>query len=434
MNLDNDVIYHALRSKGSYLQVVSAGISLDVLAHHGCRAWRFIQKYVADYSDVPPAGLVKELTEVEITPPAEDVSLDFLVDKIFERREFNVMKAGFPEVGRFLEAGEVKEARDRWEGVTDTLGEVRAKRSGLITLGDVVEQVRRNYLDAKRGVMGMPFPWPSLNDWTRGMLPSTLTFFVARPAVGKTWIVALIMIYCWMLGKKVLIVSPEMGADELAERVVCAHGRVSFGGVVSGVLSSVAESDLNREVDFLKSEESGSDRFIILDDDDKMTPELIEAIVESERPDIVGIDSTYMLKVTDWGKSNEKFAATVGWMRLCAKRSHIPWIGMSQLSRDATKIDAASWEKVKSGQATGGLENTAAKSDETLWHVHNLFALFRDEEVQNELSMVALKIRRRAKGGMFCRLDWNLETMCFNELYNSNPSFGVSTEAEEYLY
>lgn len=419
MDLDNAVLWVALSSKSSQLEVRAAGIDQAVLTKEAGRVWRFILEYTTTYGDVPPLEVVADNTGVEVVPSSDNVSIDYLADKLFERYDFNAIQRGSLDVARWLEEGNVSEARNTFLGVSDIIGESAARRLGVHTLGDYAGDVRANYLSAERGETGVLFPWEALNLWTRGMFPKTLTFFVARPSMGKTFAIVITLLQAWLDGKKVLIVSPEMGASELAERIIAIKAKIPYGALISGSLSSMTRDVLNQEVDDLSAVGSAASGFLILDDEDRLKPDEINRIVEMERPDIVGVDSAYMLKLTDYGRSNEKFAATVDWMRRsCRRPPYSPWIGVSQLSRDFSKLDAESINRLKEGRGTGGAEGTAARSDELLWNVHNLFLLHRDEELRerNQAMIAALKIRRRAEAGMTCFVNWDFETMNFEEV------------------
>lgn len=420
MDLDNEILRASLRSKAGLLKIISMGVSHEMLSRDAARGLDFIRKHVDQYRDVPSTGVLLESTGVRIIDAEETPNLEFVVDKLFERREFEIMRTAYLEIGDRIENGELKQAKDRWTKTADRLVSLKSKKSGVKTLADLAPAVMKRYEDAKDGVMGVKFMWPKVNLWTRGMMPKTLTFFLARPGVGKTFVLTVTLMGAWLDGYKILIVSPEMDAESLAERVVCAHATISYPGIVSGVLSEMSEKALKNEIAALQTPEYMAERFLILDDEDNLTPDTIMGVVENERPDIVGVDSSYMLRVTNFGRDNEKFAETVGWMRRSARRTGIPWVGVSQLSREATKLDSKQMERMKTGESTAGVENMAAKSDELLWSVDNLIGLNRDDDMEKARQMLVsgLKVRRRGVGGGILSFlcNWDLESMNFDEI------------------
>jgi len=260
-----------------------------------------------------------------------------------------------------------------------------------------------------------------MTDVTMGMWPGTLTFFVARPGVGKSWTVILIAMHAWTEGKKVLIVSPEMNRVELAERIVARHGQFHYGNMVGAKLGMFAEKKLYKVYEELEQ----STGFYILDDEDRLEPGYIEEAVEAIDPDLIGIDSIYMLRVAKGkvksgpgsrGGRYDRILDTVDWLRGFSKRTKKPVVGISQLSREG-KVKKGQKRKIKKGQSTGGLEDALAMTDTILWDTHNLFAIFQDDDMKHDkqIMYVPLKARRQANWSAIVSR-WDMDTMNFDQM------------------
>lgn len=317
----------------------------------------------------------------------------------------------------------------------DRFRDERLRKGKVRNISDVIPDVEQMYERTKRGETGVPFPWPTMTEMTLGLWPGTLTFFVARPGVGKSWTAVIIAWNAWMQGNKVLIVSPEMSRVELGERVVAKHGGISYGDLVGATLGMYEEQRLYEAFKALKTTEA-AENFRIIDDEDRLEPGYIEDAIDDLKPDVVLVDSVYMMKVADGGVKSgpgsrgdrqERMVATVSWLRRTAKRTGIPVVGVSQLARSGGKLKKKTKEKVKRGESTGGLEETLAMTDTILWDVHNLFALYQDDDMKlhNQMMYVPLKVRRRAKiAGVVA--SWDMTTMKFEEI-------GTKVESEEHV-
>ena len=231
---------------------------------------------------------------------------------------------------------------------------------------------------------------------TMGLWPGTLTFFAARPGSGKTFCIVMIALYGWMKGHRVLIVSPEMSSAELAERAYAIRFRVPYRGVIGGSLGVFVESDFFKGIRSLKE----TDGFFIIDESEDMTPERIEQAIDAVNPDLIGIDSVYMIR-TARGNRYERMLTTVDWLRELAKRKDKPVVALSQFNRD------------KGGNAMSNF----AMTDTIAWDAHNLFGLKQDEDMREikQMEFEAIKVRRQAFQKNV-RVSWNFDTMEFTEI------------------
>jgi len=254
--------------------------------------------------------------------------------------------------------------------------------------------------------------------------------FVANDViVHNTWTAVIMAMHVWQVAKlKVLIVSPELGRVELGERCVAKYGGFSYKDMVSAELGVFAEPKFYQVIEELKANGEG---LYILDDEDRLQPDYIEQAVEAVQPDIVIIDSLYMLRVErgkvksgagSKGDRMERVVETINWMRGLSRKKRsfapegLPVVGIHQLSRDG-KVRSDAAKSIKSGRGTGGLEDTVALSDALFWNAHNLFAMYQDQYMMqdHQLMYVPLKARRQTKVSSLV-ISWDLVTMDFKEL------------------
>jgi replicative DNA helicase len=403
-----------------------AGVHDDLLTGAAKRAWGFVCKYTSDHGVMPPMTLVKENTGFEASPVDDGVTIRYVADKLFDRKQFYVVQEHLTETSQLLDRGDQEGAVGRCLEDADRLKGLRAAGLRVHTLADTARDVQESYRAIAGGARGVEMPWESINRINLGLHPGTLTFLVARPSIGKTWMCVICASYAWAHGgKRVLVVSPEMDRVELCERVIAYHGQFNYSAMISGTLGAFAEPKFDAEIERLSDPvKSFSDRFFILDDEGMMSPDAIEAAGDAVDPDLVCVDSTYMLKATENGKyfrgqdKKERVDAVAEWLRSYARRKRIPVMAISQLSRDAKKIKRKSQKKIKEGISTGGLEDTLAFTDVIFQHSHNVFALMRDEDMllNRQMAIVVLKVRRPVTMTRTVMINWDLENMNFAEI------------------
>lgn len=403
------------------------GIEPKLLVNKAARAsWKFVLDYHKEHGKVPGALTVTENTGFPFGPPVDDnVTAKYVAQKLFERAEGRALEYGLSKAYEALEEGQQAASVAEVFALADHLRKKKALQLQVKTLGEVAPEVLKRYEDIKAGVMGIKFPWPIMNGMTMGLWPKTLTCFVARPGVGKTWTAVNIAMHArYVENKRVLIVSPEIDAVEMGERLISMKGQFAYGSMVEGTLGFMVEKHLKALVTDLEGGQEGDDIWI-LDDEDKISPEFIEQAVAAVEPDIVIIDSIYMLRVSEGkikkgagskGGRYDRILETIDWMRSFARRSGLPLVCISQLSREG-KVKKGAIEAVKAGRGTGGLEDALAMSDTLLWDVHNLFAIWQDVDMRmdKQLMFIPLKVRRAAKiSGLVIK--WDMEMMDFSEI------------------
>lgn len=255
-------------------------------------------------------------------------------------------------------------------------------------------------------------------------VPETESFIGNDIIVHNSWVAVLVALTAWAGGqRKVLIVSPELNRVELAERAIAAHGHIPYTELVQGMLGNIAEKELRRVVDGLHQV---AGNLVIVDNEDRLSPIQIEQAVDVLQPDLVVVDSLYMLRASQPSPGKGKGGAAtsrqdrlveiVDWMRRLARSRRIPVVGIHQLSRDG-KVHKDAVRALKAGQGTGGLENAVAVTDTLLWAAHNLFALYQDKYMREDKIMliVPLKVRRHANISSIVT-KWDMVSMQFDEI------------------
>jgi len=231
-------------------------------------------------------------------------------------------------------------------------------------------------------------------------VPGTCCFIANDIVAHNTFAITIILRHAWQEGYRVLMVSPEMSAEEIAERGFSIQLHTCYRDIVSGSLGEFREDTFFEGIRELK----GMDGFYILDATDKMEPRAIEAAIDIVKPDVVGMDSVYMIR-SGPGNRYDRMLVTVDWLREVAKRKDIPVIALTQFNKEAAN------------RKHGGTMETFAMTDTITWDAHNLFGLKQDEDMKKDKRMefMAIKVRRPAfKQNV--HTNWDFDIMDFSEI------------------
>lgn len=286
-------------------------------------------------------------------------------------------------------------------------GSVRMPDSLFAYGNDVVEL----YEKVKNGYTGIPLPWDRLTELTMGMWPGTMTVFVARPKIGKSMVCVLSARYAWSIGNRVLVVSPEMSKLEMAERFFVIDSGISYGNVIKGTLTDPEFGKLKNRVDDLKV----ADNLWIMDSTDDLSGIGIESAIRACRPQLVAVDSIYMLRFG--GDKMERAQAALNWLGVTCKRYDFASVAFSQLNRGAEVSE-------KKG---GGIRlGTIALTDQMGWDAHAVFALEQDKDMKADKIMTIRPLAaRRSTSGLpyMIKYRWDFDDMDFTTEIDDDSDF-----------
>lgn len=135
--------------------------------------------------------------------------------------------------------GEVSEVLDQVEQKIVKI--IKNRRSGEFqSIQDVLANVQKNLeklSESKGQVTGIPTGWIELDKLTSGLHENQLIILAARPAMGKTaFALNLATNVAIHTDKTVAIFSLEMGAEQLANRIISSLGQIEGTKLTSGNL------------------------------------------------------------------------------------------------------------------------------------------------------------------------------------------------------
>jgi replicative DNA helicase len=167
---------------------------------------------------------------IETVPTADNIThyAEIVSDKARARRLIGITSELAAK--GFGEYGEVRDYLDEAERLIFEVTQEK-QRGGPQTIKSILHNVIKSFdsrANKSGGVTGVPSGFTKLDEMTAGLQPQDLIILAARPSMGKT---ALAMSIAQNAaighGFPSLVFSLEMGAMQLAERMLCSEARIN---------------------------------------------------------------------------------------------------------------------------------------------------------------------------------------------------------------
>lgn len=232
---------------------------------------------------------------------------------------------------------------DQVEQQIFNLGEsrsVHAAKPLKDSVQDAVNLVTR-MLENKGELTGVPSGFVDLDKLTFGFHPQDMIVVAARPSMGKTSLMlnmaeGAILPKDKKLAVNTLFFSLEMGADQLAMRLLCSRARVDFSKLKDGFLSADQQKNLGLAANELKLAP------LWIDDSAHLT--ILELRAKARRMHaqhklgLIIIDYLQLISGTDSRIPREQQIAEISrGVKAMAKELNVPVIIAAQLNRESEK-------------------------------------------------------------------------------------------------
>ncbi len=233
--------------------------------------------------------------------------------------------------------GEVSDILDQVEGKIVSI--IKNRRSSEFRkINDVLTEVETNleFLSKnKNKITGIPTGWVELDKLTSGLHNNQLIILAARPAMGKTAFALNLATYVSThTDKTVAIFSLEMGAEQLANRMISSLGQIDGVKLTSG---NLVNDDWKRITE-AKSQLSGAKLYIC--DDAGVTVGDVKSkcrrlATSEEGLDLVIIDHLQLLTMGgNYGNNRQAEITDISRnLKKMAMELKVPVIALAQLSR-----------------------------------------------------------------------------------------------------
>jgi replicative DNA helicase len=199
-------------------------------------------------------------------------------------------------------------------------------------LKNTFEYIERLY-ERKEHVTGVATGFEKLDLMTSGFQPSDFVIIAGRPSTGKTAFALNIAQFAGItLRSKVLILSLEMSAQQLVQRMLCAEAKVDSQAVRTGLLHASDWTRLTSAAGRL------SEAPIFIDDSPNLT--VLEARAKARRMkaehglELVVIDYLQLMRGRAHLDNRQQEIAEISRsLKALAKELVVPVVALSQLSR-----------------------------------------------------------------------------------------------------
>lgn len=305
----------------------------------------FVRGHYRRYRELPQPATVLQETGVRL--PAASESLAYYLDRVHERRDYNVIRDRFAGLRDGLTGRNMTQ-------VHASIAELgRASRASVRRGREIVDLQQAGDLVIQRlrttrgmgGVTGIEVGWPGYDLTTGGYQNADLISIVGRPGLGKTYVMLRQAERAHAAGHSVLFVTTEMGAEQIGRR----HASIALGINPSYLRLNMISTHTQRRLERFYREVAGVDRFRVFSVGMNSTVAAIEAFCQEYMPDVVFIDGAYLLKAMNAPKNasrTDRITAVFDDLKALSLELDRPIIVSTQFSRAAGK-----------GGAEGSLEN-----------------------------------------------------------------------------
>jgi hypothetical protein len=393
-----------------------SGFNPEMLFDEGRRAATWAMDFFRNVGQMPTQKTLEE--EQKIALPQADEPLIFYVEAVTKRWRLNVIGAGLTRATAQLEKQEPEKALDEVFAAATRVRRVGTGARTLVNLADPgeIESRIKDYEDLKAlggTIDGIPTPWGSINEATRGIHPGELWVIIGAMKSGKSWAEIVMALYAWEEGRakqrKVLLVSEEMSIKAISRRWDAVRSRLPYRDFRKGQLATPVEDRWKQEMEQLKNLPA----FYVAGRQRARTVQELELLVEELNPDICFIDGAYFLETDEGGGSREKkydrTSGVIDRLQSLVQRKGTPLVISWQFNR--TGISK------KGKKQGGGGEEDVAFALEVMMNADVALGLMRNETLEAERqARLKMLLAREAERVPPLLIQYDFENMLFGEV------------------
>ena len=288
--------------------------------------------------------------------------------------------------------GLVDDAERRIFGLAERRLEGNALPVGRI-LKNTFEYIERLY-ERKEHVTGVATGFEKLDHETSGFQPSDFIIIAGRPSMGKTAFALNIVQHVGInLRGSALVLSLEMSAPQLVQRMLCSEAKVDSQAVRTGYLSSSDWARLTSAAGRL------SEARIFIDDSPGLT--VLEARAKARRMkaehglDLLVIDYLQLMRGRSGMENRQQEISEISRsLKALAKEISVPVVALSQLSR---AVEARSQRDFRP-QLSDLRESGALEQDSDLILFLYRQAVYKEDLPPDEANLTEVIIGKQRNG------------------------------------
>lgn len=266
-------------------------VTREVFVEEEITVYDMVRSHYRQYGRLPTIETIEEEAGVDM-PTAPEVA-EYYVRRVQDRRMYSLVRDEFTALREALRNFDMRMARDvitRMQSstrVARTETDIRSLREAFVSVMAEYEQAALS-----PGLSGIPFGWSHIDIATNGLMSGDLVSIVARPGMGKTYLLLKMAEAAASLGFSVLVVSMELTIEQMVRRYSALSCGINPEYLRRGTLSIYAERRLRDHMDQL----AYIDNVHFLSGGFNKTPDDVDLLVQEYNPDIVYIDGAYLMK------------------------------------------------------------------------------------------------------------------------------------------
>lgn len=290
--------------------------------------------HLRTYGALPSEDTITDQLAIELDR-CED-TVEYYLDALRERQLHNELVGPFNSLRTALSERDTTNARQAVD-MLSSVSRTRSDATDFLSMGEVGDLVIERYNRNHRidGLIGIPTGFPSLDAESSGMQPGDLNMLVARPSVGKTWLMLHMLKTAIDAGALVLFVTMEMPMLQIGTRYISYDAGVNPTHARMGMLGYYDQQRFFASAE--KYKQLLGNQLYVYQGSMRHGTAGVDALVAERRPDIVFTDGVYLLRsaMTRSGASeNIVVQDALRDLKDMAVIRDIPVVGSSKLNRD----------------------------------------------------------------------------------------------------
>ncbi len=370
--------------------------------------YNYMMAHASEFSELPSVAAVRQETGVRL-PDAPDVA-EYYLGKIVDRKIFNAAREINRDFRDDMASRDTSNIYAIGRRFMDIANDPRITDSSMHDHEGMARTV-----DSARDLMRQSAPsistgFPSIDAAMMGGLRSSdFVFLVARTNVGKTQLLLNGARSAYEAGNKILIISMEMVMDDMSLLFMSHLARINPKYVNPYTLGHYTSARMDRVLEQMRDE----DRVFIHKGGASMTPNKVRWLIESMRPDIVYVDSMYLMSPDGANTSRmdrySKIAMVTDQMLDIIVECGVPIMNTSQLNRQAGKggVDAS--------LETLGFSDTISTHASLIIGMKMVYAGEGQTDVQHGVRTIEVMKSRKGQLAPF-NINFNFAPLDFSEV------------------
>lgn len=247
--------------------------------------------HIRQYGQLPSANALRAVS-VTLPELRGGDSVQWFTDRLIARAAYRAVNELHPELASAMQSRDMESVESVLKTMATRCSSIR-HRDSYSTLATEAARVVADFENAQRhvGLLGCSLRWEALNEVTLGAQGGDVITIVGRPGLGKSWVLNEIAYDNYILGRRGAFVSMEMGLKQIVRRFMARRSGANPSDIRKGELPEWAQADLRACV----SEFESGPQWQFMAGDMQGNVGAIEAMVELFRPEILFVDSAYLL-------------------------------------------------------------------------------------------------------------------------------------------